>query len=129
MKIRKAIIKFAIFLFMIVSPFAVAETFMSEKEMLDTFSGITLSGKSKYADMRWTQVYEEFKQGKTVGVIKGDFGGKPYEAQWFIRKGKWCENWGTGNGCYDLVRVDEHTIRAYEKGAPLVNLWEIKKDG
>ena len=129
MNIYKIFMK-VVFLFSIAaSPFAAAEEFMSEREMLSTFSGITLSGffRNTYVEKtRWTQVYAEFEASKTEGTIKGDVAGKPYDSIWFIKSGKWCENWGTGNGCYDLVRVDEKTIRAYEKGTPLKMLWKIQ---
>ena len=126
MKISNYLIKPLILLYVVVSPYAIAQNFMSEQEMLDVFSGATISGIFLYDEKtRWTQEYEEIKQGQTEGIIKGDTGGNPYESKWFIRKGKWCENWGTGNGCYDLVRVDEKTIRAYENGAPLKMVWDI----
>ena len=126
MKIHSNLIKLTLLLSVLVSPFAIAQTFMSEEEMLDTFSAATLSGLFLYDEKtRWTQVYEEIQEGETNGIIKGDVAGKPYESRWFIRNGKWCENWGTGNGCYDLVRVNEKTIRAYEKGAPHKMVWEI----
>ncbi len=124
---RNNLIKLILLLYVIVSPFAVAQTFMSEEEMLDSFSDITVSGLSKYdGKTRWTQVYDEIEQGETEGLIKGDIGGKPYQSKWFIKQGKWCENWGSGNACYDLVRVDEKTIRAYQNGTALENLWEIE---
>ena len=127
MKIHSRLIKLIFLLSIAVSPFSVAENFMTEEEMLNTFSGITLSGVSIYdGNSRWTQAYGEIKEGITKGVIRGDFSGKPYDSQWFIKEGKWCENWGSGNGCYDLVLIDEKTIRAYDKGVPLVNLWEIQ---
>ena len=108
------------------NPAVWAQNFMSEKEMLDTFSGATVTGLLKNGNARWTQVYEEFDTGQTEGDISGDLNGRPYTSTWFIRKGKWCENWGSGNGCYDFVQVDEKTIRAYEKGTPLAHLWEIQ---
>ena len=126
MNAEKVIIKIVFLFSMVMSPFAVGEQFMSEEEMVDTFSGATISGIFLYDEKtRWTQIYKEINEGETDGEIIGDAGGKPYESKWFIRKGKWCENWGTGNGCYDLVRIDEKTIRAYEKGAPLKMVWEI----
>ena len=126
MKIRSHLIKLVFLVSVVISPYTVAQDFMSEEEMLDTFSGVTISAvflanKNK----RWTQVYEEIKKGDTEGIIKGVAGGIPYRSKWFIRKGKWCENWGTGNGCYDLVREDEKTIRAYEKSEPFKIAWEI----
>jgi hypothetical protein len=58
---------------------------------------------------------------------KGDFGGIPYNATWYIKEGKWCERWSsTGAGCWDLERVDETHIRVYENGIPEKNLWEIQ---
>ncbi len=127
MKIHRDLIKLVLLPFVVVSPIAVAQEFMSEEETLDTFSGATISSisVSGYSNTRWTQEYEEFKKRQTEGIIKGDAGGKSYESKWFIRNGKWCENWGTGNGCYNLVRVDEKSIRAYDKGVPLKNIWEI----
>ena len=126
MKTRRHLAKLAFLLAIVTSPFAVAQDFMSEEEMLDTFSGITISAVFlANNNKRWTQVYDEIKEGETEGVIKGVAGGIPYRSNWFIRKGKWCENWGTGNACYDLVREDEKTIRAYEKSQPLKIAWEI----
>ena len=126
MKTPRILIKLAIVLSVVVSPFAVAQHFMSEQEMLDTFSGITLSGIFLYDEKtRWTQTYAQISEGETNGNIKGHVAGKPYDSKWFIKSGKWCENWGTDNGCYDLVLVDEKTIRAYKNGTPLKMLWEI----
>ncbi len=127
MQIHKILIKTAFLFSIVLSPFSIAENFMSEEEMLDTFSSATISGLFLYDEKtRWTQVYDEFEAGQTEGIIKGEIAGKPYDSKWFIKNGKWCENWGTGNGCYDLVRVDEKNIRAYEKGTPLKMLWEIQ---
>ena len=126
MKIYSSLIKSMLLVCFIVSPFSVAQKFMNEEEMLDAFSSATISGIFLYDEKtRWTQIYGEIKQGQTEGLIKGDAGGIPYESRWFLRKGKWCEDWGTGNGCYDLVRVDENTIRAYQNGAPFKMAWEI----
>ncbi len=128
MKFRSSLITLALPLLVVANPVAMAQKFMSEQQMLDTFSGATLSGipSVSYTEARWTQVYEQFEEGQTEGDITGEQGGSPYTAKWFIKNGKWCENWGGGNGCYDLVLVDEKTIKAYENGTPLKNVWEIQ---
>ena len=128
MQTPRSLMKLALALLIIAHPLTKAQTFMSEQEMLDTFSGATLSGITNigYSGSRWTQIYEEFKEEQTEGNITGNQAGNSYTSKWFIKDGKWCENWGSGNGCYDLVLVDEKTIKAYENGTPLKNLWEIQ---
>ena len=110
---------------MIVGQFAVAQSFMTEEEMLNTFPGATVTGISANdGRTKWTQTYDELKKGKTKGKGKGVFGKDPYKFSWRTKKGKWCENWVSGRACWDMERIDEKTIRIYKKGK-LINTWTI----
>ncbi len=112
---------------MLVSPLAISQTFLTKEELLETFPGATISGiSSKDGVSKWSQVYGEDKKGKAKGKGKGKFNGSPYSYRWKVKKGKWCENWGDGNYCWDVERIDANTLQLYKKGKALKNVWNIE---
>ena len=113
---------------LIVSIPAYSQTFMTEEQMIATMVGATLSGIAIKDDRTpWTQTYHPHKKGKPKGKIDGAYGGDPYKSKWWVKKGKWCEDWGSGRGCWNLELVDDSTIQAYKDGKPLKNVWTIEK--
>lgn len=106
---------------------ALAQTFMTEEELMSTFSGATVSGISNGdGKTEWTQVYQQPKKGKTKGNGTGIFGGDKYNFSWRIKKGKWCERWSTGGQCWDMERLDDKTIRIYKNGEPEKHTWHLE---
>jgi len=111
----------------IASASAHAQTFMSEHELLNTFPGNSSRGVANSdGKTPWSQTYSAYNGKKAKGTIKGKYGDDPYKATWYIRKGKWCENWGSGKACWDMERVDDTTIRLYKKGKPLEQTWTVE---
>jgi hypothetical protein len=102
-----------------------ATDFMSEEELLQTIPGSVINGTSNDGT-RWAQSYSAYKNGKKNGIIKVNFGGKKSDSKWFVDKGQWCENWGTGQGCWMVERVDSKSLRMYENGKAKKNLWKLK---
>ena len=110
-----------------VSGYNITGTYMTEEELLSTIPGSTVSGISnRDGKTPWTQDYGEPKKGIMKGKIKGVFGGSSYSSTWKIKNGQWCEDWGSGKSCVNMVRVDETHIRIYERGKSLKNLWELE---
>ena len=109
------------------SQISIAQTFMTEAEMLETFPGATVSGISNSdGKTHWTQTYNQPKKGKKKGKITGKFGADSYKANWKIKKDKWCETWKGGRACWQMERVGEHEIRLYKKGKALDKLWTLE---
>ena len=109
---------------LLVANSASTQEFMTQKELLATIPGGTLSGISNSDDKtRWVQNYGK---GRKKGKIAGLFGKEQYKSKWFVKGNKWCEDWGTGNGCWDVERVGEKELRGYVDGKPLKNSWMIK---
>jgi len=110
-----------------VSGYSITGTYMTEEELLSTFPGSTVSSISnRDGKTPWTQDYGEPRKGKMKGKIKGVFGGSSYSSTWEIKNGQWCEDWGSGKSCSNMVRVDETHIRVYKSGKPQKNLWELE---
>ncbi|MDP5217849.1 hypothetical protein Q5Y75_11520 [Ruegeria sp. 2205SS24-7] len=53
------------------------------------------------------------------------FGQRDYTSNWSIHRDLWCEDWGSGTGCWRLERVDETTIQPYHGDRKLTNVWTI----
>jgi hypothetical protein len=104
---------------------ATATEFMSEKEILQTIPGSVIRSTSNDGT-KWVQSYSGYKGGAKKGIIKGNFGGTKYDAKWFVKKGQWCENWGDGEACWQVERVDAKSLRLYENGKAKKNLWKLK---
>ena len=124
----KLVIK--IFVLVFVSAFVqatYAQTFLTKEEMLATFPGAKIGGiSSSDGKSAWEQTYGHPKAGKTKGKGKGLWKKKDtYKFKWYIKKGKWCENWGSGKACWDVELVDDVTIQMYKKGKKLPQVWNI----
>lgn len=123
----KASILSSIFLVVALSHIPVsakAQEFMTQSELLETIPGQTIQGKSKDGTL-WAQAYGA---GTKKGKIKGVFGGSKYDAQWYVEGDKWCENWGDGQACWSVERVDDRSLRMYDTdGTPRKNLWVLQK--
>ena len=104
---------------------ATAQEYMSEKDLLTTIPGSTINAKSNDGTP-WVQAYSGYKGGKKKGIIKGIFGDTKFDAKWFVQDGQWCENWGDGQACWQVERVDAKSLRMYENGKPKKNLWKLK---
>ena len=106
-----------------------AQTFMTEEEMINTFPGATIGGISSQDNSTpWEQTYGQPKKGKKKGKGKGLWNNSDkYKFSWKIKKGKWCENWGSGSACWDVERINETTLQMYKKGKKLPNVWNIMK--
>lgn len=101
------------------------KTFMTQAELLAAIPGSTIDAKDNKG-VAWAQSYSAFSGGKKDGVIKGNYGGKKYDAKWFVQDDQWCENWGDGQACWQVERVDEKSLRMYENGKPKKNLWKLR---
>lgn len=104
---------------------ASAQEFMSKKEMLATIPGATLYGVSNSdGKTKWAQAYSK---GRKKGKISGVFGEDKYEATWQVKGDMWCEDWGSGKGCFKFVRVSDKNLQVYKEGTKkLKNHWKIK---
>ena len=123
MKLLPAIATAALLTSTQVSP---AQTFMSEKELLATIPGQTLDGLSNQdGKTKWAQTYSA-ANGRKKGIIAGNFGGEKYDAKWYVKKGQWCEDWGSGNDCWSMERVGAKNIRIYKDGKPKKNFWTVR---
>lgn len=101
-----------------------AQEFMTQRELLATLPGKTATGiDNKDGKTRWTQNYGK---GRKKGKIAGLFGKEHYEAKWWVEGNKWCEDWGTGNGCWKFERAGDNKLRVYWDGKAMKNLWTIK---
>ncbi|MGB7270781.1 MAG: hypothetical protein WBC90_14815 [Albidovulum sp.] len=104
---------------------ATAAEFMTEKELLQTIPGSVIRSTSRDGT-KWVQSYSGYKGGAKKGIIKGNFGGTKYDAKWFLKKGQWCENWGDGQACWQVERVDEKSLQMYRDGKAERHLWKLK---
>ena len=94
------------------SIYANAQEYMTEKELLSTLPGATIYGISeKDGKTRWVQTYGK---GRKKGNISGVFGKDKYKAKWSISGNVWCEDWGCGNGCWQIVRIDAKTLQPHK---------------
>ena len=108
-------------------PGAGAQTFLSNAELLDIIPGSTIYSKTDRGTP-WAQVYSE-PDGKTKGSIRGIFGKRKYYAKWFVRDDQWCENWGNGQACWRVEKVDFRSLRLYNRdGSARPNLWTLKRE-
>ena len=96
---------------------------MSAEDLLAVIPGATLTGISNEDfQTRWTQTYDS---GGPSGSSTGTFGERAYTSQWSVRRNLWCEDWGSGSGCWRLERVDAVTIQPYHGDRKLPNAWRI----
>lgn len=101
----------------------VAGEMMDAEDLLATIPGATLTGISNEDfRTRWTQIYDS---GGSSGGSMGTFGERPYTSQWTVRRDLWCEDWGSGGGCWRLELVDAETIQPYHGDRKLPNAWRI----
>ena len=106
-----------------------AQTFMTEEEILNTMPGSTIfslafsDGKTKAKQV----IEKPKKEAKKKGKIVGDLGGEPYQSKWYVKKGQWCEEWPGGSACWQLERVNDTQIRVYDNGKPHDQLWKVVK--
>lgn len=111
-------------LFLFAAP-AVAQTFMSEDELLATIPGSTIDGKTDKGK-KWVQAYSAFDGKKKKGAIAGKFEGADIKSKWYVEDGQWCENWGDGQACWQVERVSAKKLRMYADGKPRPNLWVLR---
>ena len=108
------------------APMARAQTFLTDAELLDAIPGMTVYSKSDRGTP-WAQNYSvsDVDDAKK-GAIRGVFGKRKYYAKWYVRDGKWCENWGNGQACWNVERVNSTSLRMYNGTKPRPNLWNLK---
>lgn len=104
---------------------ASAQQFMSEEELLATFPGSTIDGKTDKG-VPWVQAYSKFDGKNKKGVIAGDFDGTEIKSTWYVQDGQWCEDWGDGSACWQVERVGKKKLRMYVDGNPRPNLWKLR---
>ncbi|MEX0351500.1 MAG: hypothetical protein AB3N15_18910 [Paracoccaceae bacterium] len=110
---------FATLAFCVATPSG-ADGVMDAEELLATIPGAVLSGISNEdGATRWVQTYD--RDGGAAGI----FGQRTYRSNWTVRRDLWCEDWGTGSGCWRLERIDEDTIQPYHGDRKLENVWKI----
>lgn len=109
---------------LLVSAPAFAQTFMSDEELLATIPGSIIDSTSKDGT-RWAQAYSKHG-GKKSGSINVNFGGAKSKSKWSVKDGQWCEDWGSGNACWQVEQVSEKELRMYENGKPKPNLWVMR---
>jgi len=97
---------------------------MTQEELLQTIPGSVISAKSDNGTP-WTQTYSAYKGGKKKGTISVNFGGLAMKSKWFVKDNQWCENWGSGQACWDIERVGTKSLQLYENGEPKKNLWNL----
>ena len=98
---------------------------MSEDELLATIPGNMLYGLSERdGKTKWAQAYGKQRRGK--GKINGVFGSDKYTAEYFVQGGQWCENWGSGSGCWHVERIGDKEFRMYKDGKPGRQNWFMK---
>ncbi|SPH23408.1 hypothetical protein DEA8626_02471 [Defluviimonas aquaemixtae] len=98
---------------------------MSEDELLATIPGSIIDGTSNDGTRR-AQAYSAYKGGKECGAINVDFGGQKGKSKWFVKDGRWCEDWGSGSACWQFERVSSKKLRMYENDKPKPNLWVLR---
>lgn len=107
---------------------ASATEFMTEKELLSTIPGATLTGISNEDfETIWIQTYEH---GDRSGTSSGFFGGSPYSSDWRVGRGLWCETWVTVSGasdmgCWRIEMVNAETLQPWHGEIKLPNQWKI----
>ncbi|WGV15956.1 hypothetical protein [Fuscovulum ytuae] len=100
-----------------------AQEFMSQAELISTIPGKTIQGRSNDGS-RWAQAYGK---GSKRGKIKGVHEGSKYDAEWYVEGDKWCENWGDGQACWSVERVDERSLRMFNAdGSARKYLWVLQ---
>ncbi|EBA15641.1 hypothetical protein RSK20926_15526 [Roseobacter sp. SK209-2-6] len=100
-----------------------AGAFMTAEEMLEVIPGASLTGISNEDfETRWVQRYE---RGERSGIAQGRFGERSYASRWSVRRDLWCEDWGSGSGCWRLKRIDGATLQPYRGSEKLPNAWMI----
>lgn len=106
---------------------AATRTYMTQAQLLATLPGHTASGVAKQdGNSPWTQTYSP-ANGKTRGTFRGFFGGnEPYTGTWVVDGAQWCEDWITDSACYTMEQAGPNSIRVFEDGQPLKNLWTIE---
>lgn len=106
---------------------AQAQQFMSEAELLATIPGNQVSAISNEdGKTKWVQAYSAYK-GRKNGVISGLWDGKDtYQAKWSVKNGQWCEEWDSGQACWQVEKVGNKGLRIYSNGKPLKNIWKLK---
>ena len=103
---------------------ASAQEFMTQKELLATIPGATAYGiANSDGKTQWAQAYGK---GRKKGKIAGNFGGDTYEAKWFVDGNQWCEDWGSGSGCFQFVRISDKELQPYKNGQLQKHTWKIK---
>lgn len=102
-----------------------AQSFMTEEELLATIPGSMINGKTNKG-VPWAQSYGAYKGGKKKGAIKGIMNDTKFDSKWYVENGQWCEDWGDGQACWQVERVDEKSLRMYADGKPRPNLWILK---
>lgn len=108
------------------APLATAQTFLTDAQLLDAIPGMTVFSKTDRGTP-WAQNYSVADvDDKRKGAIRGVFGKRKYYAKWFVRDGKWCENWGKGQACWNVERVNSTSLRMYNGATPRPNLWYLK---
>ena len=123
---RRWIAGLAVAVVFLAAPMARAQTFLTDAELLDAIPGMTVFSKSDRGTP-WAQNYSvsDVDDAKK-GAIRGIFGKRKYYAKWYVRDGKWCENWGNGQACWSVERVDSTSLRMYIGAKPRPNLWHLK---
>ncbi len=112
--------------FCITAPLAGAQTFLTDAELLDAIPGMTVYSKSDRGTP-WAQNYSASDvDDAKKGAIRGIFGKRKYYAKWFVRDGNWCENWGKGQACWKVEKVNSTSLRMYSGATPRPNLWYLK---
>lgn len=107
---------------------ASAAEFLTEKELLSTIPGATLTGISNDdLETTWVQTYE---YGDRKGTSSGFFGGRPYISDWRVGRGLWCETWvsnsgGGDTGCWRIEMIDQNTLQPWHGTRKLPNVWKI----
>ena len=114
----------AIWVAMAIAPAANAQTFMTEAELLATIPGSSISSKTDDG-VKWAQNYGK-ANGKRKGLIKGVMDGGKFDSSWYVKRGQWCEDWGSGHECFNVERVDAKSLRMYRGDDPRPNLWKLK---
>lgn len=102
-----------------------AQTFMSEDELLATIPGSTIDGKNNKGKP-WVQAYSKYDGKHKKGAIAGNSDGNSFKSKWSVKKGQWCENWGSGDECWQVERVSPKELRMYAGGKPRPNLWVLR---
>ena len=114
-------------IFFLSVPNANAQTFLSNAELLELLPGATLYSKNDRG-MPWAQI-NSLPDGKNKGTVRSVFGKRRPYAKWFVRDGQWCENWGVGETCWRVERLDFQTLRMYGKnGKPRNHLWMLQRE-